>query len=135
MLRKIKDQNKWRDSVYGSEDPILLRYQLFQTDLQIQCNLIKILASFCCFFSFREIDKVLLNFTWKCKIPRRVKTTLKKNKARGLTGEGNGSPLQYSCLPGKSFPWAEEPGELQSMGSLRVGNDWETSLSLFTLMH
>ena len=31
--------------------------------------------------------------------------------------------------------WTEEPGRLQSMGSLRVGNDWATSLSLFTLMH
>ena len=29
----------------------------------------------------------------------------------------------------------EEPGRLQSMGSLAVGHDWETSLSLFTFMH
>ena len=28
----------------------------------------------------------------------------------------------------------EEPGRLQSMGSLRVGLDWATSLSLFTFM-
>ena len=28
----------------------------------------------------------------------------------------------------------EEPGRLQSMGSLRVGHDWATSLSLFTSM-
>ena len=32
-------------------------------------------------------------------------------------------------------PWTEEPGRLQSMGSLRVGHDWATSLSLFTFMH
>ena len=31
--------------------------------------------------------------------------------------------------------WAEEPGGLQSMGSLRVRQDWVTSLSLFTFMH
>ena len=31
------------------------------------------------------------------------------------------------------IPWMEEPGRLQSMGSLRVGYDWTTSLSLFTL--
>ena len=31
--------------------------------------------------------------------------------------------------------WAEEPGRLQSMGSLRVGHDWTTSLSFFTFMH
>ena len=33
------------------------------------------------------------------------------------------------------IPWAEEPGRLQSMGSLRVGHDWATSLSSFTSMH
>ena len=33
------------------------------------------------------------------------------------------------------IPWTEEPGGLQSMGSLRVGHNWETSLSLFTFMH
>ena len=33
------------------------------------------------------------------------------------------------------IPRVEEPGGLQSMGSLRVGHDWVTSLSLFTFMH
>ena len=33
------------------------------------------------------------------------------------------------------IPWMEEPGRLQSMGSLRIGHDWATSLSLFTFMH
>jgi len=32
------------------------------------------------------------------------------------------------------IPWTEEPGRLQSMGSLRVGHDWVTSLSLFTFI-
>ena len=41
-------------------------------------------------------------------------------------------PLQCSRLEN---PMAEEPGGLQSMGSLRVGHDWATSLSLFTSMH
>ena len=35
-------------------------------------------------------------------------------------GEGNGNPLQYSCL---EIPWMEEPGRLQSMESQRVGHD------------
>ena len=30
------------------------------------------------------------------------------------------------------IPWMEEPGGLQSIGSLRVGHDWATSLSIFT---
>ena len=33
------------------------------------------------------------------------------------------------------IPWTEEPGGLQCMGSLKVGHDWTTSLSLFTFMH
>ena len=33
------------------------------------------------------------------------------------------------------IPWTEEPGRLLSMGSLGVGHDWATSLSLFTFMH
>ena len=35
--------------------------------------------------------------------------------------EGNGNPLQYSCL--------ENPMDIQSLGSLRVWYDWDTSLS------
>ena len=34
------------------------------------------------------------------------------------SGEGNGNPLQYSCLD--RIPWTEEPGRLRSMGSQRV---------------
>ena len=33
------------------------------------------------------------------------------------------------------IPWTEEPGRLQSMGSLRVRHSWATSLSLFTFLH
>ena len=46
-----------------------------------------------------------------------------------VVGEGNGTPLQYSCL---EIPWTEEPDRLQSMGSQRVGHYWATSFSLFT---
>ena len=41
-------------------------------------------------------------------------------------GEGNGNPLQYSCLE-KSHGWRS----LVSMGSQRVGHDWATSLFFF----
>ena len=40
-----------------------------------------------------------------------------KGSAPGLgrsPGEGNGSPLQYSCW---RIPWTEEPGGLQSVES------------------
>ena len=36
-------------------------------------------------------------------------------------GEGNGTPLQYFAW---KIPWMEEPGRLQSTGSLRVGHDF-----------
>ena len=35
-------------------------------------------------------------------------------------GEGNGNPLQYSCLENS---WTEEPGGLQPMGLQRVGHN------------
>ena len=48
-----------------------------------------------------------------------------------LLGEGNGT--HSSALTWK-IPWTEEPGGLQSMGSLRVGHDWATSLFTFTAL-
>ena len=33
------------------------------------------------------------------------------------------------------IPRTEEPGRLQSMGSLEIRREWATSLSLFTFMH
>ena len=41
----------------------------------------------------------------------------------------------HSSTPAWKIPWTEEPGGLQSMGSLRVRHDWATSFSLFTFMH
>ena len=51
------------------------------------------------------------------------------NAKRTSVGEGNGTPLQYSCL---EIPRTEEPGGLQSVGLLQVWHNWATSLSLFT---
>ena len=52
--------------------------------------------------------------------------------AAKLMGKGSGT---HSSTLAWKIPWGEEPGRLQSMGSLRVGHDWATSLSLFTFMH
>ena len=48
--------------------------------------------------------------------------------------------LEKAMVPHSStlawkIPWMEEPGRLQSMGSLRVGHDWVTSLSLSVIFH
>ena len=54
-----------------------------------------------------------------------------QRKAQGTPacspGEGDGT---HSSTLAWRIPWTEEPGRLQSMGSLRVGHDWATSLSL-----
>ena len=48
------------------------------------------------------------------------------------SGEGSGTPHQYSCLEN---PMDDGAFRLRSLGSLRVGHNWATSLSLFTFMH
>ena len=46
-------------------------------------------------------------------------------------GEGNGYPLQYSCLENSMD---REAGRLQSMGSQRVGHNWVTNTVLTILL-
>ena len=53
---------------------------------------------------------------------------------------GQEDPLEkematHSSILAWKIPWTQEPGRLQSMGSLGVGHDRATSLSLFTFMH
>ena len=48
---------------------------------------------------------------------------------------GEKAMAPHSSTLAWKIPWMEEPGRLQSMGSLRVGHNWATSLSLFTFMH
>ena len=45
------------------------------------------------------------------------------------------SVAPHSSTLAWKIPWAEEPGRLQCMESLRVGHGWATSLSLLTFMH
>ena len=41
----------------------------------------------------------------------------------------------HSSTLARQIPWTEEPGGLQSMGSLGVRHNWATSLSQTTFMH
>ena len=52
-----------------------------------------------------------------------------------LFSQGEKAMAPHSSTPAWRVPWTEEPGRLRSMGSLRVGHNWATSLSLFTFMH
>ena len=51
-------------------------------------------------------------------------------------GEGNGNPLQYSCVENSMD---RGPGELQSMGSQRLGDDQGTNtytlINIHSCMH
>ena len=57
------------------------------------------------------------------------------NKHTPTIGPPEKAMAPHSSTLAWNIPWTEEPGGLQSMGSLRVGHDWATSLSLFTFMH
>ena len=52
-----------------------------------------------------------------------------------LRGNMEKAMATHSSTLAWKIPWTKEPGGLQSMGSLRVGHDWATSLSLFTFLH
>ena len=72
-----------------------------------------------------------------CWLPhRKIKSTRAKNLRNA---ESSLKPRRRQWQPSGTLawtiPWMEEPGGLWSMGSLRVGHDWATSLSLLTFMH
>ena len=53
----------------------------------------------------------------------------------GHIGRGGGTTMApHSSALAWKIPWTEEPGGLQSMGSLGDRHDWATSLSLFSFM-
>ena len=69
-----------------------------------------------------ECDKVLSSGESKFQLekPQHNWALFANNANSIICREGNGTPLQYSCLEN---PWTEETGRLQSMGSLGVGHD------------
>ena len=66
-------------------------------------------------------DWLILHFKW-----------IREAKS-GKQEDARKKPTHSSTLAWQ-ISWMEEPGRLQSMGSLKVGHDWATSLSLFTFM-
>ena len=62
-------------------------------------------------------------FHEKRNMTQRVEERATRDYSQNLEsnhGEGNGTPLQYSCLEN---PMDGEPGRRQSMGLLRVGHN------------
>ena len=66
-------------------------------------------------------------------LPEVRKALLRCNRRTRLGWEKAMAP--HSSTLAWKIPWMEKPGGLQSMGSLRVGHDWVTSLSLFTFIN
>ena len=64
-----------------------------------------------------------------------VCTSLRMRISLGLWWAREKAMAPHSSTLAWKIPWMEEPRRLQSMGSLRVGQDWVSSLSLFTFMH
>ena len=88
---------------------------------QFQSSFLKIALAIWGFFCISiQIVKLFVLVLWKISL------------VAWYGGEGNGNPLQYSCLEN---PMHQEPGRLQPMRLLGVGHNWATSLSLFTFTY
>ena len=95
--------------------------------------------------AFLNWPLTLVFWGWWNKLPQiqRLKTTLVAQIVKNLSAMqdtwvwslGWDDPLEKGMathsifLPGE-FPWTEEPGRLQSMGSQRVSHDWAQSTKL-----
>ena len=80
--------------------------------------------------------------SWTCKLPESRELTYVGHQCTSIVLYLIFTQilLEKAMAPHSStlawkIPWTEEPGGLQSMGLLRVGHDWATSLLLFTFMH
>ena len=68
----------------------------------------------------------------KSQIRLSNRTTIKYME--GLCSVTEKAMAPHSSPRAWKIPWMEKPGRLQSMGSLTVRHDWETSLWLFTFV-
>ena len=83
--------------------------------------------------SFSKLGEVVKDKEIWCAAVHGV-TKIKK-KIFYITGGTEKAMAPHSSTLAWKIPWMEEPGRLQSMGSLRVRHDRATSLSPFTFMH
>ena len=71
----------------------------------------------------KYLSNLLLKLNWHTFIFNHLRLSTEKAMA------------PHSSTLAWKIPWMEEPGRLWFMGSLRVGHDWATSLSLVTFLH
>ena len=91
----------------------------------------------------KQWKQMLTLFFWAPKSLQIVTEAMKLKDACSLEGKLTNldsistekAMAPHSSTLAWKIPWTEEPGRLQSMGSLRVRHNWATSLSLFIFMH
>ena len=75
----------------------------------------------------KSLQMVTAAWNWKTLAPWK--------KSYDQPGQLEKAMAPHSSTLAWKIPWTAEPGRLQSMGSLRVGHNWATSLSLFIFTH
>ena len=87
-------------------------------------------------FYFRNIN-ITTGKEWASQMAQQVKNlpAVKETQKMRVRSLGQEDPLEkemstHSSILAWEIPWTEEPGGLQSMGSLRVGQNWETKHTL-----
>ena len=98
------------------------------------------------FFFFFFLTTATFGLDWDWLVDSSIFTCSRQNSANAYpsslpwlfsslgTAVTEKAMAPHSSALAWKIPWMEEPGGLQSMGSLRVRHDWATSLSLFTFM-
>ena len=121
----------------------LVKLPLFTIVIQIPLNLWQYLVHYISKGLVREgkvesysnaLNNQIIEICWNLRSKHPLRT---KEYNSGLSPHfvmEKAMAIHSSTLAWK-MPWMEEPGGLQSMGSLRVRHDWATSLSLFTFTH
>ena len=106
---------------------LFLLFKLIFTGVQLLYNIV--LAS----IAQQSVSVVYINTSPFYEVPFHLEFPMLYSRFSLVILEKAMAP--HSSTPAWKIPWMEEPGRLQTMGSLRVRRDWTTSLSFFTFMH
>ena len=88
------------------------------------------------FLFFLKIALAILGLLWFHMNFRIIcSSSVENGKCHGYFNKSEKAMAPHSSTLAWQIPWTEEPGRLQSMGSLGVRQDWATSLSFFSFMH
>ena len=99
--------------------------------LELESSFPQHIQSFHHLVASRLSDQLL----WYCSACLQLTLRKEKQNLLRLLRSVEKAMAPHSSTLAWKIPWMEEPGRLQSMGSMRVGRDSVTSLSLFTFMH